>query len=106
MAERGEKRANGASLSSGRGGAGSEAVADDGPKTGTAAAVGVKGRRCSCEEDDGEGGEDMSLQDKTVLALSTRLALEKESLPPGVGGGGARGSGGDRRAEIAAAKCR
>eukprot|EP00903_Cladosiphon_okamuranus_P013629 g12693.t1 len=57
-------------------------------------------------EDDAEGEEDRSLQDKTVLALSTRLALEKESPPRGGGGGGVWGSGGDRRAELAAAKCR
>lgn len=56
--------------------------------------------------DDAEDAEDMGLQDKTVLALSTRLALEKGSPPRGAGGGEPRGSGGNRRADLAAAKCR
>lgn len=88
------------------------ATSGRGGEAGAAAAAAVGAARGPvCQEDctrgdDGEDEEDRGLQDKTVLALSTRLALEKESLSPGVGNGGVRGSGGDRRAEIAAAKCR
>ncbi|CBJ28390.1 hypothetical protein Esi_0104_0093 [Ectocarpus siliculosus] len=55
-----------------------------------------------------EDGGDRDLQDKAILALSTRLAPDKgdrELGNYGAGGGGGSG-GGDRRAEIAGAKCR
>lgn len=94
LTERGKKRSANRvpslllSLSSGRGGEGG-------------------GGEVCARGEEGDGSEDETdrgLQDETVVALSTRLALEKESLaPPGVGG---RGGGGDRRAEMAAAKCR
>ncbi|CAN0321606.1 unnamed protein product [Pylaiella littoralis] len=68
------------------------------------------------KEAEGEGGEDRDLQNKTVLALAIRLAPETGTLALSGGGGtrgergtGGRGAGrssvGDRRAEIAAAKC-
>lgn len=94
-----------------RGGGRTEGGADAASEAGAAvaAAAGVaKGRGLGgAGTREKEDEEDRGLQDKTVLALSTRLALEKESPRQGVGGGGARGGGGgDRRAEIAAAKCR
>lgn len=76
-----------------------------------AGAGGAEGRgyvdgSCGGEEA-GDDEDDRRLQDKAVLALSTRLAVDKESLPPRAGSSGVgRGGAGDRRVETAAAKCR
>ncbi|CAM9169386.1 unnamed protein product [Ectocarpus sp. 13 AM-2016] len=82
----------------------------------TVEAAAVAGRR-PVQERGGDGfgesgeedGGDMDLQDKAILALSTRLAPDKKGdLELGYGGawGGGGSGGGDRRAEIAGAKCR
>ncbi|CAN0473348.1 unnamed protein product, partial [Ectocarpus sp. 12 AP-2014] len=82
----------------------------------TVEAAAVAGRR-PVQERGGDGfgesgeedGGDRDLQDKAILALSTRLAPDKKGEPE-LGNGGAWGGGGsgggDRRAEIAGAKCR